>query len=93
MPLHEVDARLGAAAQSSDWRAMLKLEVRLEELLDVASDDVRRNVTLLTFVTAHKKGLNTTGNTEHARSVVTLEARRVDLLGKMQRFRDQVKSP
>ena len=91
MPFQEVDARLSAAAQSSDWREMLKLEGRIEELLEVESDDVRRNITFLGFIKAHGMGLNATGNTEHARSVVTLEARRVELLGKMERFRDQVK--
>ena len=89
MPIEEVDARLGAAAQSSDWQAILKFEGRIEELLEGGSDDARRNIILQAFIMAHRRGMAAAGGTDHARSVATLESRRVELLGRMERFRDQ----
>jgi hypothetical protein len=44
---------------------------------------------LLAFSNAHQMGLQATGSKNHARSRVGLEERRIPLLGKLQRFRDQ----
>jgi hypothetical protein len=51
-------------------------------------DDVRRKI-LTMFVNAHRDAFSATGNRDHALSVVRLEPRHIEVLGKMQRFRDQ----
>ena len=37
----------------------------------------------------HELGYRSTGNEDHALSIIRLEERRVELLGKMEHFRDQ----
>jgi hypothetical protein len=88
VPLQEVGAKINAARATDDWRGILKWEGRMEELVAHRSDDVCSEI-LKAFSTAHHMGLQATRSADHARSFVTLEERRVPLLGKLQRFRDQ----
>ena len=60
----------------------------MEELVAHRSDDHCLG-TLKVFSEAHQSGLYATGNDDNARSSAVLEERRIPLLGKMQRFRDQ----
>jgi len=60
----------------------------MEELVAHQSDDDCSG-TLAVFSGAHQSGFYTTGSKDHARSFVVLEERRIPLLGKLQRFRDQ----
>jgi len=63
----------------------------MEELMAPQSDDVC-SLILLAFSGAHQMGFlatPATESTDHARSCVGLEERRIPLLGKQQRFRDQ----
>jgi tetratricopeptide (TPR) repeat protein len=47
------------------------------------------NAILVLFSGAHRMGLNATGSKNHSLSIVRLETRRCEVLGNMQRFRDQ----
>ena len=86
--LHDVAAKLNAAQAAGDWRGVLKWEGRMEELMAHQSDDVCSGV-LLAFLDAHHMGFLATDSKDYARSFVGLEQRRIPLLGKLQRFRDQ----
>jgi len=79
---------LELAADSDDWRGVLKLEGRMEELLE-GQEDARCNIVIHTFMTGHVFARDSTGSRDHSLSVIRLEERRVELLGKMERFRDQ----
>jgi len=67
---------------------VLKWEGRMEELMLGAPPQKQESI-LMIFSGAHHGGLGSTGSTHHAVSVVKLEERRVELLGLMERFRDQ----
>jgi hypothetical protein len=88
VPLQEVVEKINAARATDDWRGVLKWEGRMEELMAPQSDDVCSQI-LKAFSRAHYLGFQATGSKDHARSCVALEERRVPLLGKLQRFRDQ----
>jgi hypothetical protein len=60
----------------------------MEELMALSSDDTCSSV-LRAFSNAHQMIWQATGSKDHARSFVGLEERRIPLLGKLQRFRDQ----
>jgi len=86
--LEDVWNRVEAAHYALDFREVLKWEGRMEELL-VSQSDVTQEFVLMIFSAAHHSGLVSTGNTDHAVSVGRIDVRRVELLGKLQRFRDQ----
>jgi hypothetical protein len=86
--LEEVAKRVNAAGEGDDWRGLLKWEGRLEQLLEGGSDATRISV-LYSFKWAHTRGMHATGSTDHALAAVRLQDRRIELLGNMQRFRDQ----
>ena len=80
--------KLTAALQILDWREALKWEDCMEELVMGRSLDEQERILSL-FAVAHNLGLSATGSTEHAVSAVRIDEQRVELLGTMQRFRDQ----
>jgi len=84
----EVVERVNAAHLRRDWREVLKWEGRMEEMMEGQSDDLCRRILVL-FGNAHWGALDSTGSKDHSLSIVRLETRRVEVLGKMQRFRDQ----
>jgi len=88
--LQDIAAKINAAQASGDWRGVLKWEGRMEELMARQSDDACSEI-LSVFTTAHRMGCHATvgGSNDHARSIVGLVERRIPLLGKLQRFRDQ----
>jgi hypothetical protein len=86
--LEEVGKRLNAAGEGKDWRGVLKWEGRLGQLLEGGSDATRDSV-LYGFDWAHTRGMHATGSTYHALAAVRLQDRRIEILGKMERFRDQ----
>ena len=88
MTLAEVVERMHAAHFREDWRGVLKWEGRMDEMMKNQLD-ARCNTILLVFVDAHGRAFNSTGSKDHSLSIVQLETRRAELLGKMQRFRDQ----
>jgi tetratricopeptide (TPR) repeat protein len=83
--LEEVEKRVDAALEGDDWRGVLKWEGRLEQLLEECSD-AARNSRLDVFRWAHSAA---TVSTDHALAVVRLQDRRIEILGNMERFRDQ----
>ena len=87
--LAEVWEKIGAASEANDWCGVLKWEGRMEELLGNVPDDTSYDYILGAFLAAHVDGLSSTGSKDHVLSVIGLEERRVKVLGKMERFRDQ----
>ena len=84
----DVRAKVRAAGVVDDWREVLKWEGRMEELLENSSNE--ECVAVLTIFTyAHLLGQVTTDSTYHSLSITRLLERRVEHLGKMERFRDQ----
>jgi len=86
--LEEVRKRVAAAAEGGDWRGVIKWEGRLEQLLGGRSD-AARDATLFDFKWAHAVAWSATDSTDHALAVVRLQDRRIELMGNMERFRDQ----
>jgi len=86
--LDDVVERVNAAHIREDWRAVLKWEGRMEEMMENRTD-TGCNTILEVFVDAHGRAFRSTGSKEDSLSVIRLETRRVEALGKMQRFRDQ----
>jgi len=86
--LEEAVEKVNAAGVANDWGEVLKWEGRMDEMME-GHPDVIRDAIIKTFVQAHKVFYKRTCSTEHALSVAGLEARRSEVLGKMQRFRDQ----
>ena len=86
--LEEVRKRVDAASEVDDWRGVLKWEGRLEQLLEGRSGASCCN-TLNTFTLAHKGASNSTASTDHALAAFRLQDRRIELLGNIERFRDQ----
>jgi len=84
----EVVKRVDAARDARDWRGMIKWEGRMEQLLEGLPDAARVEV-IFHFKWAHTAGMNSTGSKDHALAAVRLQDRRIELLGNMQRFRDQ----
>ena len=88
MTLKEVFEKVNAANFGGDWREVLKWEGRMEEMMEHQPDAVCTNI-LEVFSSAHTQAFNSTGSKDHTLSIVRLETRNVELLGKMERFRDQ----
>jgi len=86
--LDDVFERVNAAHLRRDGREVLKWEGRMEEMMQNHTD-AGCNTILARFVDAHSRVLISTGSKDNALSIVRLETRRVEHLGKMQRFRDQ----
>ena len=86
--LAKVYAKVLAASAVDDWREVLKWEGRMEELVKHSSNE-ECVADLNVFIHAHLSGQLATGSTGHFFSIARLINRRVELLGKMERFRDQ----
>jgi tetratricopeptide (TPR) repeat protein len=87
--LEDVRQRVAAALEGNDWRGVLKWEGRLEQLLAGQSDSAHWGDFLSGFKWAHVVAWDATGSTDHALAIVRLQDRRIELLGNMERFRDQ----
>jgi hypothetical protein len=86
--IEEVEKRVNTAGEGEDWRGVLKWEGRLEQLLEGQFDAARDSV-LYNFQWAHATGMRATVSTDHALAAVRLQDRRIELMGRMERFRDQ----
>ena len=84
--IREVWEKVNAAGNTGDWRGVLKWDGRMEELLAFRSN---ADLTLIQFCWAHTQGWDATGSKHHARAIISLEERRIPLLGNLQRFQDQ----
>jgi len=86
--LDDVWERVNAASLREDWREGLKWEGRMEEMME-DQPDAACNTILALFTDAHIGAFTSTGSKNHLLSFIRLETRRAEVLGKMQRFRDQ----
>jgi hypothetical protein len=90
LPLNDVLNKVKTASVTQDWREVLKWAGRMEELLEGHADaGCDQSHILHAFSRAHMIGRNETGLAKHALEVVKIETRRAELLGKIERFRDQ----
>ena len=86
--LGEIFQKVVAAREAGDWRGVLKWEKIMRELLKGLPDDVC-NQFLMNFSWAHEARRQSTHSRDHALSVIGLEEWRVEIFGRMERFRDQ----
>ena len=106
LPINLVFRKLMEARAANDWRGILKLEGRMEEMMErdciggtiEGTADSHCAEILHIFAIAHAifasahampPASTRTGRRDHALSVIRLQGRRVELLGKLERFRDQ----
>ena len=93
-PLQDILGKVEAAVSTKDWRAALKWEGRMEEMM-ANTPDAEQARCLNFFVKAHNLAtlefwdVDATYCTFHALECSRLQGRRVELLGKMELFRDQ----
>ena len=91
--LVQVWTKCKQACDAGDWRGVLEYERHLEELLEAAPQgaghDAACDEVLAVFDRAHVQGSDATGLPKHARSAARMQKMRIELLGKMERFRDQ----
>jgi hypothetical protein len=87
--LDDAVERVNAAYLRQDWRGVMEWEGRMEEMMEHAPDDADCTVILLMFANAHTRAFLSTYSEVHSLSIVRLDTRRAEVLGKMQRFRDQ----
>ena len=90
--LADVFQKVWAADLRKDWREVLKWEGRMEEMVERLSDDFCQHILAL-FSDAHRGAFMSTNSKDSSLSIVRLETRRAEVLGKMQRFRDQGVAP
>ena len=86
--LMDVIEQVNAASAASNWRGVLKWEGRMVEMMAKQPDANCLSI-LKTFQAAHELGFRTTYNQHHHLALVTLFDQQIELLCKMQRFRDQ----
>jgi len=103
LTMEDVGERIDAAHIRWDWREVLKWEGRMEEIMASQSDFTCTHI-LAKFREAHRRAfktravstLSSTGESKNhfpdSLAIVRLETRRAELLGKIERFRDQGKS-
>ena len=89
LPLRNVWDLVLEARNREDWKGVLKWEGRMEEFLAQQSDPSACDLVLHSFSLSHKVAFNMTGTQDHALSFISLEDRRLVVLAKLQRFRDQ----
>jgi hypothetical protein len=85
LPLQDVLKQFDEAHEAGDWRAVIKFEPRIDEM--IPKQNFMANYVLRAFASAHEKGYEATGNEKHLHSTIRLERRRVavaELLGAFQ---------
>ncbi|KAJ1477722.1 hypothetical protein T484DRAFT_1820172 [Baffinella frigidus] len=89
LPPGEVFDKVKAAYAGGDWKEVIKWQGRLDDLLEGRSDVVCNNI-LFAFSVAHRETASETASALH--QMVTIEQQYIEVLGKMERFRDQGES-
>ena len=87
--LRKAIEKFGEAYAVEDWRGVLKWEGLMEDIIEADGKDATRDAFLMGFARAHVAMRFETGGIEHGLEAVRLKERRIPLLGKMERFRDQ----
>ena len=93
MPLEDVWEKVRTFRSHRDWQGVIKLEGRLDELMEHQEDATCETILEL-FADAHTLGMVSSNITQaemnrFSRSIIRLKERRIIFLGKLQRFRDQ----
>ena len=86
--IEDIYGKLATASAAGDWRGIIMWEGRMEELLEKSPDTVC-DLILRTFLQGRMGIISEDGIRENALPCTILQERRVQLLGKMGRFRDQ----
>jgi len=90
LSVQKVIEQIQAAEDPFDWRGVLKWEGRMEEVLEVVLTASGYEAVLLTFVKARMAQIHATDSMdEHAPALIKLVNRRIEVLGTLERFRDQ----
>ena len=84
----EVQDLVETAHIAEDWPGILKWEARMDRIMEGQPDEFCEWF-FRVFIGAHKEMRRDTGDPAHALANVGLHERRAELLGKMERFRDQ----
>jgi len=78
-----------AANAVQNWRGVLEWEGRMESLMDFQWEDKFREHILAVFIRANSKATAAEDRMETKLSALKLRQRRVEILGRMERYRDQ----
>jgi len=87
--LEDVWDSVKAAYAARDAGGILKWEWRMEELLEYLTEDADRELCLGAFLDANAVAEESAFTSQDAFSEIRLQKRRVELMGKMEHFRDQ----
>ena len=89
----EKHVNLKTAHDAGNWKGVLAMEGRLEEMMEAANGGTQppeyRLWVLKAFLRARSQQGDIPGNNEHVVAMARLEGMRIDLLGSMERLRDQ----
>ena len=88
-PVEQVWQQMKQSEHEQEWENVVRWEGREEELMVRYSSDDARDDILTTFIQAHSHLAEPDTGSHHHLSVVALEKRRIALLAKRERFRDQ----
>ena len=88
--LKDVFDRVREAQQAGDWRGVLKWEGRMEAMMADCPRSASKSESIVSaFMDAHRLAISSSSSREHKMAVNRLAARRIELLGELERFRDQ----
>ena len=79
---------MASAAEVRDHAEVLKWEERMDDLMVMKTADTRDYI-LKAYVNAHTSQLTARNWVDHALAIARISERRIEILGNLQRFRDQ----
>jgi len=85
--IEQVNREFDQAVDNGDWRAVIKFEPRIDEMLK--GHNFIANYMLRSFASAHEQGYAATGDQEHLHATIRLEKRRVALTSMLEAYKDQ----
>jgi hypothetical protein len=88
VPVEQLMHQMQKASDRGLWHEVVKSEHRMAEMIATTPDAVTLGI-LTTFMNAHEKLSKETGDAHHLSSCDQLQERKIELLGAMNRFRDQ----
>jgi hypothetical protein len=88
VPVDQLIQQMQKASDHGRWLEVVKSEYRLAEMIATLPDAVTLGI-LTTFMHAHEELSKETGDAHHLSCCDQLQERKIELLGAMNRFRDQ----